>query len=51
MLLIATDSPLEEKIDLLHRSPMGNINCPHTNASSDSWRELEDQKIRLLAMP
>jgi len=51
MLLIATDSPLEEKIDLLHFPPVGDVNCAHTNASSDRGRELENQKIRRMTKP
>jgi hypothetical protein len=50
VLLIDTGSPLEEKIDLLHFPPVGDANCVQTKALSYRWRELDDQKIRRLAV-
>jgi len=42
MLLMSTGSPLEEKTDLSHFRLVGDVNCAQMNASSDRWRELED---------
>jgi hypothetical protein len=51
MLLIAADSPLEEKTDLSHFPPVGDVNCAQTNVSSNRWRELEDENVPRLTSP